>query len=68
MDPQGDNKYYVHMRVWDDVEKHVPGNISNVEKGNLFQTLYETLPDGAEILFPKSGPENYGTRGTVAGL
>ena len=68
MDPQGNNKYYVHMRVWDDVGKHVPGNISNVEKSNLFQTLYETLPDNAEILFPKSGPGNYGTRGTVAGL
>jgi hypothetical protein len=39
MDPQGNNKYYVHMRVWDDVGKHIPGNISNVEKSNLFQTL-----------------------------
>jgi hypothetical protein len=68
MDPQGNNKYYVHMRVWDDVGKHVPGSISNTEKSNLFQTLYETLPDNAEILFPKSGPGNYGTRGTVAGL
>jgi hypothetical protein len=68
MDPQGNNKYYVHMRFWDDVENHIPGNISNVEKNNLFQTLYETLPDGAEILFPKSGPGNYATRGTVAGL
>ena len=68
MDPQGNNKYYVHMRVWDDVGKHIPGNISNVEKSNLFQTLYETLPDNAEILFPKSGPGFYGTRGTVAGL
>lgn len=68
IDPQGDNKYYVHMRVWDDVGKHVPGNISDIEKGNLFQTLYESLPDNAEILFPKSGPGNYGTRGTVAGL
>lgn len=68
MDPQGNNKYYIHMRVWDDIDKHIPGNISNVEKNNLFQTLYETLPNGAEILFPKSGPGNYGTRGTVAGL
>ena len=68
IDPQGNNKYYIHMRVWNDVENHIPGSINNVEKSNLFQTLYETLPNGAEILFPKSGPGNYGTRGTVAGL
>jgi ATP-dependent exoDNAse (exonuclease V) beta subunit len=30
--------------------------------------LYDELPEGAEILFPKSGPGYYGTRGTVAAL
>ena len=30
--------------------------------------MYDELPEGAEILFPKSGPGNYGTRGTVVGL
>ena len=38
------------------------------EKQQLFDALYDELPEGAEILFPKSGPGFYGTRGTVAGL
>lgn len=68
LDPKGDNKYYVHMRVWDDVDKKVPATMSSAEKNTLFEALYNELPDGAEILFPKSGPGNYATRGTVAGL
>ena len=65
----GDNKYYVHMRMWDDIENKIPAsNVTNEEKQQLFDALYDELPEGAEILFPKSGPGNYGTRGTVAGL
>jgi hypothetical protein len=56
------------MKVWDDVGRKVPANISNAEKQQLFDALYKELPEGAEILFPKSGPGYYGTRGTVAGL
>ena len=67
--PTGDNKYYVHMRMWDDVENKIPAsNVTNEEKQQLFDALYDELPEGAEILFPKSGPGFYGTRGTVAGL
>ena len=65
----GDNKYYVHMRMWDDIENKIPAsNVTNEEKQQLFDALYDELPEGAEILFPKSGPGFYGTRGTVAGL
>jgi len=34
----------------------------------LFDALYDELPNGAEILLPKSGPGYYATRGTIAGL
>ena len=68
LDPQGDNKYYVHMRVWDDADKKVPATMSSADKNTLYEALYNELPEGGEILFPKSGPGNYGTRGTVAGL
>jgi len=55
--------------MWDDVENKIPAsNVTNEEKQQLFDALYDELPEGAEILFPKSGPGNYGTRGTVAGL
>lgn len=66
LEPQGDNKFYVHMRIWNG--EKIPGDISDSEKRQLFDALYDELPDGAEILFPKSGPGYYGTRGTVAGL
>lgn len=66
LEPQGNNKFYVHMRTWDG--DHVPANLTNGEKQQLFDALYNELPDNAEILFPKSGPRNYATRGTVAGL
>jgi len=56
------------MKVWDDIDKKVPANMSSAEKNTLFEALYNELPDGAEILFPQSGPGFYGTRGTVAGL
>lgn len=66
LDPQGDNKYYVHMKIWDG--EKIPGEISDEDKRKLFNALYKELPVGAEILFPKSGEGYYGTRGTVAGL
>lgn len=66
LEPQGNNKFYVHMRTWDG--DHIPANLSNEDKQTLFQALYDELPEGGEILFPKSGPGYYGTRGTVAGL
>lgn len=66
LEPQGNNKFYVHMRTWDG--DHIPANLTNEEKQQLFDALYNELPEGAEILFPKSGPGYYGTRGTVAGL
>lgn len=66
LEPQGNNKFYVHMRTWDG--DHIPANLSNEDKQTLFQALYDELPEGGEILFPKSGPGYYGTRGTVARL
>ena len=54
------------MRTWDG--DHIPANLSSEDKQTLFNALYDELPDGAEILFPKSGPGYYATRGTVAGL
>ena len=66
LEPQGDNKFYVHMRTWDG--DHIPANMSTTEKQQLFDALYDELPEGSEILFPKSSPEYLGTRGTVAGL
>ena len=68
LEPQGNNKFYVHIRTWDDVQNKVPATITQEEKQQLFDALYDELPDGAEILFPQSGPGNYATRGTVAGL
>ena len=66
LEPQGDNKYYVHMRTWDG--DHISASLSPEDKITLYNALYEELPEGAEILFPQSGSGNYATRGTVAGL
>ena len=66
IDPQGNNKYYIHMRTWDG--KKVPANLSAAEKNALFESVYNELPEGAEILFPKSSEDYLATRGTVAGL
>ena len=66
LEPQGDNKYYVHIRVWDG--DHLPGKISDEDKQKLFDALYNELPEGAEILLPKSGEGYYATRGTIAAL
>ena len=68
LEPKGNNKYHVHMRIWDDIKNKVPGSIGKEDKQTLFDALYNELPEGSEILFPQSGPGNYGTRGTVAGL
>lgn len=68
LEPQGNNKFYVHVRTWNDIEGKVPANLTPREIGYLYEALYNELPEGAEILFPKSGPGNYATRGTVAGL
>lgn len=69
IDPQGDNKYYVHIRMWDDVDKKIPASgVTDEQKQQLFDALYNELSDGAEILLPKSGPGYYATRGTIAGL
>ena len=66
IDPQGNNKYYIHMKTWDG--KKVPANLSAAEKNALFESVYNELPEGAEILFPKSSEDYLATRGTVAGL
>lgn len=66
LEPQGDNKYYVHIRVWDG--EKIPGKISDEDKQKLFDALYNELPDGAEILLPKSGEGYYATRGTIAAM
>lgn len=68
LDPQGNNKFYAHVRTWNDVDGKVPANLTPREIGYLYEALYNELPEGAEILFPQSGPGNYATRGTVAGL
>ena len=68
LEPQGNNQFYVHVRTWNDVEGKVPANLTPSEIGYLYEALYDELPEGAQILFPKSGPGNYATRGTVAGL
>lgn len=66
LDPQGNNKFYVHMKTWDG--DHIPANLTNEEKQTLFQALYDELPDGAEILLPLSSDKYLATRGTIAGL
>ena len=66
IEPQGDNKYYIHIRTWNG--DHVPAKLSNEDKRLLFDAVYNELPVGAEILFPKSGNGYYATRGTVAAL
>ena len=66
LDPQGDNKFYVHIRVWDG--EKIPGKIFDEDKKKLFDALYDELPIGAEILLPESHEGYYATRGTIAAL
>ena len=66
LEPAGNNKFRPHIRIWD--PGHVPGTITPQDKNLLYQTMYDALPNGAELLFPETAPGFYGTRGTVAGL
>lgn len=66
LEPQGDNKFRIHMRTWDG--EKVPANMTDAEKNALFEAVYNELPEGAEILFPESSELYPATRGTVAGL
>jgi hypothetical protein len=52
LEPQGNNKFYAHVRTWNDVEGKVPANLTPREIGYLYEALYNELPEGAEILFP----------------
>ena len=60
IEPQGDNAFRVHISTW--------GGITDAEKKELYDALYNTLPENAKILFPESSADYLATRGTVAGL
>ena len=63
------NKYRAHVRTWDNIaEKTAASNLTKQDLATLQNAVYENLPEGAELLFPESGPGYYGTRGTVASL
>lgn len=64
--PHGNNQYELHIRTWDG--DHVPANLNPQEKTALFESVYNELPEGAEILFPESSADYPATRGTVAAL
>ena len=66
LDPQGNNKYYVHTRTWDG--EHVPADMTQEEKQKLYETFYNELPDDAEVLLPQSSDDYLATRGAVANL
>lgn len=66
LEPQGNNQYRIHIRTWDG--DHVPANLNPQEKTALFESVYNELPEGAEILFPESSADYPATRGTVAAL
>ena len=59
--PRGNNQFEVHIRTQE-------GSLSQWQIGQLYEALYNELPEGAEILFPESGPGYYAKRGTVAAL
>ena len=64
--PHGNNQYELHIRTWNG--DHVPANLDPKEKQALFESVYNELPEGAEILFPESSADYPATRGTVAAL
>ena len=66
LEPQGNNQYRIHIRTWNG--DHVPANLDSKEKQALFESVYNELPEGAEILFPESSIDYPATRGTVAAL
>ena len=60
IEPQGNNSFRVHASTW--------GGLTDIEKKQLYEALYEELPENAKILFPESNPDYLATRGTVASL
>lgn len=64
--PHGNKQYELHIRTWDG--DHIPANLNPQEKTALFESVYNELPEGAEILFPESSADYPATRGTVAAL
>lgn len=66
LEPQGNKKYYIHTRTWDG--EKIAAQLTDVEKSALYDALYDELPEGAEILVPKSGDGYYLTRGAIANL
>ena len=67
LDPVGNNQYRFHQRIWDDVDKKVPGTLTQQEKDLLFQSVLDELPEGATILPTQSTPDYLATVGTVKG-
>ena len=67
LDPAGNNQYRFHQRIWDDVDKKVPGTLTQQEKDLLFQSVLDELPEGATILPTQSTPDYLATVGTVKG-
>ena len=67
LDPAGNNQYRFHQRIWDDVDKKVPGILTQQEKDLLFQSVLDELPEGATILPTQSTPDYLATVGTVKG-
>ena len=67
LDPAGNNQYRFHQRIWDDVNKKVPGTLTQQEKDLLFQSVLDELPEGATILPTQSTPDYLATVGTVKG-
>ena len=69
IDPKDGQGHNVHIRTWDDAVNHVPAsNMSKEDKQILYEGLKHEIPEGTIINIPKSGPDNYATRGTIAGL
>lgn len=67
LDPVGNNQYRFHQRIWDDVDKKVPGTLTQQEKNLLFQSVLDELPEGTTILPTQSTPDYLATVGTVKG-
>lgn len=60
IEPQGNNSFRVHASTW--------GGLTDIEKKQLYESLYKELPENAKILFPESNPNYLATRGTVSSL
>lgn len=69
IDPKDGEGHNVRIRTWDDAMNHVPAsNMSKEDKQTLYEGLKHEIPEGTIINIPKSGPGNYATRGTIAGI